>query len=515
MTLKVDTCNLEREYMSEETNGQFGATPNIEVIIGAAGTGKTHKIIQIIEDLEKQDKEYFVVAFTNRAAKVLRDRGIKCASTIHKTLYESRKKDPEEFKEVMIPVIDPTTRFPMRDERGQIMYGIEEEPVWVFGFKHDAFDASQTLIIDEASLIPSKIWGNIFDYWPGNIIIVGDHNQLPPVEMDEENRDERYVGFFHMAAQYPTVDLGGNQNNRRVAGEGQDRILPAIYEHIYDKANPQGLFPPVDFDGVYSYRDLTKNTLLNPDILVELESADIVVTWKNDECKFINDMIRERRAKNAGIKYSPYPRAGDKILAKRHFYKVTKEDKEYWDKEEQCMKYYVKETKEQLVTSGDEYTIESITNPDSKNNVIWVLLEGVRNAVPLSIAHIDGGRANRALEPVTWDYAYAITCHKAQGSGWAKVVIVDSYCMPKDAQRWRYTAATRASEQVVVIRSGISFDKRTIVGERVEIGSEIEAPQELSENRKRLREMIGRKTPIIIFEKKYVSDEILAKYRVK
>lgn len=488
--------------MTQQTNGQFGAMPNAKIIIGAAGTGKTHKILELIAEMTANDKSYVVVAYTNRAAKVLRERGIP-ASTIHKTLYESRKKDPEEYTEVMIPVFDPTTRLPQRDERGQIIYGIEEEPVWEFAFKEGAFDASDTLIIDEASLIPSTMWRDIHDKWPGLIYIVGDHNQLPPVEMgDEDRRDERWIGYFHRAAQTPDIDLGGNENNRRVKNETS--ALPIIYEHIYARRNPQGHFPDIDVEGQYNYIDLTKDTLLDSSILPILESADIVVTWKNDECVFINDLIRQRRARSAGLKHTPYPRAGDKILAKRHYYKTTVTTRQYWDKEQGCQVEYEKEEKEQLVMSGEEYVIASVTSPDAKNNVIWVLLEGVRDAVPLSIAHIDGGRANKALSPITWDYAYAITCHKAQGSGWKTVVVVDSYCMPKDAQRWRYTAATRASEHVIVIRSGISFDKRKLVGHTVDL----EPPAPPSENRQRLRD--------ILESRWYMpSDEVLAKYRVK
>jgi ATP-dependent exoDNAse (exonuclease V) alpha subunit len=106
--------------MTAQTNGQFGAMPNAKIIIGAAGTGKTQKILELTADMAANDTSYVVVAYTNRAAKVLRERGIP-ASTIHKTLYESRKKDPEEYTEVMIPVFDPTTRLPQRDAKGQII----------------------------------------------------------------------------------------------------------------------------------------------------------------------------------------------------------------------------------------------------------------------------------------------------------------------------------------------------------------------------------------------------------
>ena len=45
------------------------------------------------------------------------------------------------------------------------------------------------------------------------------------------------------------------------------------------------------------------------------------------------------------------------------------------------------------------------------------------------------------------DYAYAITCHKAQGSEWDKVLVWDE-TMPGDMKRWRYTAITRAAKEL-------------------------------------------------------------------
>lgn len=51
----------------------------------------------------------------------------------------------------------------------------------------------------------------------------------------------------------------------------------------------------------------------------------------------------------------------------------------------------------------------------------------------------------------TW--AYAITCHKAQGSEWGRVVIFDeSAVFGRDASKWLYTAITRAADEAVVLR---------------------------------------------------------------
>lgn len=48
-----------------------------------------------------------------------------------------------------------------------------------------------------------------------------------------------------------------------------------------------------------------------------------------------------------------------------------------------------------------------------------------------------------------WDYAYAVTCHKSQGSEWNKVLVIEEYLPVWDMAKWRYTAATRASEELI------------------------------------------------------------------
>lgn len=48
-----------------------------------------------------------------------------------------------------------------------------------------------------------------------------------------------------------------------------------------------------------------------------------------------------------------------------------------------------------------------------------------------------------------WDYGYALTAHKAQGSEYARVVVLDAN--PSERKRWMYTAMTRAKEKLVVI----------------------------------------------------------------
>ena len=59
------------------------------------------------------------------------------------------------------------------------------------------------------------------------------------------------------------------------------------------------------------------------------------------------------------------------------------------------------------------------------------------------------------IVPKEFAYGYAITCHKAQGSEWDKILVFEENFpfQKEEHSRWLYTAITRASEKVVIIRS--------------------------------------------------------------
>ena len=50
-----------------------------------------------------------------------------------------------------------------------------------------------------------------------------------------------------------------------------------------------------------------------------------------------------------------------------------------------------------------------------------------------------------------FDYCYAVTCHKAQGDEWDRVVVIEQRCDRWDHARWAYTAASRARKSLIWI----------------------------------------------------------------
>ena len=64
-------------------------------------------------------------------------------------------------------------------------------------------------------------------------------------------------------------------------------------------------------------------------------------------------------------------------------------------------------------------------------------------------------RENKHFNALQIKYAYAVTCHKAQGGQWKNIFIDQGYVTPEmqdeEYYRWLYTALTRATQTVYLV----------------------------------------------------------------
>ena len=84
-----------------------------------------------------------------------------------------------------------------------------------------------------------------------------------------------------------------------------------------------------------------------------------------------------------------------------------------------------------------------------------LILEGTKS-LDFKIEYRLGKNKNmQHLIPYEFTYGYAITTHRAQGSEWEKVLVIEEkFPFSKEEHaRWLYTACTRASEKLVLIRA--------------------------------------------------------------
>lgn len=59
----------------------------------------------------------------------------------------------------------------------------------------------------------------------------------------------------------------------------------------------------------------------------------------------------------------------------------------------------------------------------------------------------------KPMRPKEFDYGYTITTHKAQGSEYDKVLVLEEFLRGGQHDRWLYTACTRAAKKLVIIRN--------------------------------------------------------------
>lgn len=110
--------------------------------------------------------------------------------------------------------------------------------------------------------------------------------------------------------------------------------------------------------------------------------------------------------------------------------------------------------------NGEIYTVTKSEPMKDDRYVLLSLLDsgGVQKEVKAWLSCLRGeDMKSKPYKERCWaqefNYGYALTCHKSQGSQYDHTLVMDeSYCFQEDAQRWLYTALTRAAKVVRVVR---------------------------------------------------------------
>lgn len=377
---------------------------------GYAGTGKT-TLVSLIARSGKLRSIAFC-AYTGKAANVLgqklRVAGVDplYCGTIHRLIY-----DPE-----------------MDEKTGAVL-------AWsrVDSLPYDL------IVVDEASMVDDAMFEDLKSYRVP-ILAVGDHGQLPPVK-----------GQFNLMMQ-PDVRL--ERIHRQAEGNPIIRLSVAIRERglaaipinmVYPMQNVGGMFTDLfrDADRTLSTAMLCftnkKRTAINiamrralfDDVREVLLPNDLVVCLKNTRfgtCDFVFNGMRGVVTKVLGLD--------------RDVVSIFEDGKEMFD--------YAK--------SNGRHVRARIMFPDDK-----LLLQARLNVSQFGREKTISSFADAGLpEYSSWsdvgmlfDHGYCLTAHKAQGSEFADVAVVleGMSFMDEDFQRrWYYTAVTRASQRLYLVR---------------------------------------------------------------
>lgn len=258
------------------------------------------------------------------------------------------------------------------------------------------------IVIDECSMVDEELARDLLSFGKP-ILVLGDPFQLPPVKgggyFTESPPDVMLTEIHRQAADNPIIRLS------RIVRSGGD--LP---------------------EGRFEETSVIRRAEIDPD---EVIAADQVLVGVNRTRRAYNRRMRDLN----GYK-EPLPQAGDRLVCLRN-------------------------DRTKGLINGGLWRVETLGG--MKKDFVRMILrpeeEGGRSSVKVAVLKqfFEGTEAELAYpvrrESDEFDYGYALTVHKAQGSQWDHVMLFDeSFAFREHRARWLYTGLTRAARRLTVVR---------------------------------------------------------------
>lgn len=423
----------------------------IFLLKGYAGTGKTSVISSVIKVMDELQQPVVLLAPTGRAAKVLSIYSEKQAFTIHKKIY--RQKSGADFNSDFNLNVNP--------------------------------HKSTLFVVDEASMIansaPDSVFGSgcllddlIHYVYSGEncrLILIGDTAQLPPVgQLLSPALDKGMLeGYGFSVDEFELTEVVRQASSSGILSNATF-LRTLIANEFYD----DGL-PKIDTE---SFPDVKK---MPGDELIEALSSSygkygtddvIVISRSNKRANVFNNGIR-----NSVLYREEELSSGDMLMVVKNNY--------FWSKDIKGFDFIangdvaeVKRIRNKRELYGFRFAEVLLYFPDYDTEIeANILLDTLQSPSP-TLTYDDSNRLFQAVQEDYMDignkrdrmlkmrqdpylnalqvkFAYAVTCHKAQGGQWDDVYIDVGYITEEQTDieflRWLYTAFTRARRNVYMI----------------------------------------------------------------
>lgn len=392
----------------------FAAEDPLFKLFGFAGTGKTTLAMEIAQMV---GGNVLFAAYTGKAAYVLQQKGCHGASTIHSLIYHTADKSKAVLQEMKAEMAQLVVE--IQEAKGNVgkdprviklkrMIDKEEDELSkpFFRINHDSpVKQADLVIIDECSMVGKQMGQDLLDFGTP-ILVLGDPAQLPPVGDG---------GFFTL----------GKPHHMLTEIHRQAKDNPII--HLATRIRKgEGIAL-----GHYGESRVIKRDELNHHLAL---SADQLLVGRNDTRRSCNTRLRELYQ----IK-SPLPVENDKLVCLRNNYDEGFLNGSLW-RVTQALPDYVTE-------DYVEITVVPHEQRENHNGIETIAHRGIFEGNELKMPWWDRKTADE------FDYGYALTCHKAQGSQWDNVLVFDeSAVFKQNRSNWLYTAVTRAAEKVTIVK---------------------------------------------------------------
>jgi exodeoxyribonuclease-5 len=255
---------------------------------------------------------------------------------------------------------------------------------------------SDLVILDECSMVDEQMGKDILSFGKKTLVL-GDPAQLSPHTgygfFINTNPDILLEDIFRQSADSPILTMATIVRNGQILTEG---------EYGSDCR-------------VIRKSELSSDMVLN---------FDTILVGRNKTRQSINKRIRELKGFT-----SLYPSEGDTLVC-------TQND------QTRCL------------LNGSIFTVLSVIAENEKAISLKITLKdgGIITYIILDKALFNDDKLSYA-DGAKFDYGYALTVHKSQGSQWDNVLLFDeSHCFNEEGRKWLYTGITRAAKTITIVK---------------------------------------------------------------
>lgn len=462
-----EAIDLLAHFVLNSTVGEReadGRQQNSDVFIlrGYAGTGKTSLVSALVKTMEELERPCVLMAPTGRAAKVFAGYADHEAFTIHRRIYRQKSLD--------------------------------EDSAFSMGFNAMT---NALFIVDEASMISDEAANSLFGtgrllddlihfVFSGSgcrLILLGDTAQLPPVgSVESPALQPEVLSAYQLKVTCCTLSQVVRQSEQSGILLNATHIRKCISEHPEETFRQPSIVFTSDVQNMPGYeiaheigrcyhdygkedtivvcrsnkRAHVYNMGIRSQILdreEELSSGDMIMIAKNNYFwKPTSDVLLDEITPHEGKAFS-FIANGDIAQVQR----VRNERELYGFRFADC---------ELILPDYDDAEIDAVVLLDTLHteapsltkeqvSLLWNRVLEDYADIPYKKDRMKKMREDPYYNALQIKYAYAVTCHKAQGGQWSQVFIDQGYVteemMGVDYYRWLYTAFTRATNQVYLV----------------------------------------------------------------
>ena len=434
----------------------------VMILRGSAGTGKTTLSGAIVRTLKEIRQKVMLLAPTGRAAKVFSLNSGSPAYTIHRRIYREKS-----------------------------FSGVEGQ----FNLNDNLY-TDTLFMVDEASMIANMGLGGMsfgsgcllddlvhFVYQGRNdrLLLIGDKAQLPPVgeeespalhaamlegyglkvyecDLNEVLRQSEESGILYNATmirqmithdditQLPKIHFAGYSDIKPMPGSELIEALADSYHHV-------GLD-----DTIVVTRSNKRANIFNQGIRnmvldreEELSQGDILMIVKNNYY-----WMEEERKSNNKLQSNDIPAFlanGDRAKVLKGRRRIDLYGFRFATLLLQFPDYNNYELEATVLL--DTLTSEAPALTHEQQEQLFHQIEEDYQDIPLKADRMKAIRQDQFFNALQVKFAYAVTCHKAQGGQWAHVYVDQGYMtddmLNPDYIHWLYTAFTRATEMLYLV----------------------------------------------------------------